>query len=221
MRIRLLPVLLLVAGFALTARLGEVWTGFDGLAQAQTNEQGASQAAGQAPAADQSAPPTPQVARGEDPSAVPATDPLLMTDEELDILQALGERRRELERREKEVSEREALLIAAERRLEEKLASLKDLQKAIEQSLQQRDGEGEAQILSLVKIYESMKAKDAARIFDQLEMDVLMPVVERMKERKTAPILAKMVPEKAREVTAELARRREAEGAETATTVAP
>lgn len=221
MRIRLLPVLLLVAGFALTVRLGEVWTGFDGLAQAQTNEQGVSQAAGQAPPAEESAPPSPQVARGEDPSAVPATDPLLMTDEELDILQALGERRRELERREKEVLEREALLAAAERRLEEKLASLKDLQKTIEQSLQQRDGEGEAQILSLVKIYESMKPKDAARIFDQLEMGVLMPVVERMKERKTAPILAKMVPDKAREVTAELARRREAEEAGTATTIAP
>lgn len=221
MRIRLLPVLLLVAGFALTVRLGEVWTGFDGLAQAQTNEQGASQAAGQASPAEESAPPSPQVARGEDPSAVPATDPLLMTDEELDILQALGERRRELERREKAVLEREALLAAAERRLEEKLASLKDLQKTIEQSLQQRDGEGEAQILSLVKIYESMKPKDAARIFDQLEMDVLMPVVERMKERKTAPILAKMVPDKAREVTAELARRREAEEAGTAATIVP
>jgi flagellar motility protein MotE (MotC chaperone) len=40
-------------------------------------------------------------------------------------------------------------------------------------------------------------------------MDVLLDVVERMKERKVAPVLALMNPEKAREVTLELAQRRE------------
>jgi len=209
MRIRLLPVLLLVAGFALTARLGELWTGFGTLAQAQTSAGAAPQAAGQAPPPTGAGSPTQQMTRAEDTSAATANDPLLMTDEELNLLQALGERRQELDRRESQIAEREALLAAAERRLEEKVASLKELQTAIEASLQQRDGEDNAQIESLVKIYESMKPKDAARIFDQLDLAVLMPVVEQMKERKTAPILAKMAPTKAREVTAELARRRD------------
>jgi len=72
---------------------------------------------------------------------------------------------------------------------------------------QQQDGT-ESQYQSLVKIYENMKPKDAARIFEQLEMAVLIPVVERMKERKTAPILAKMDPVKAQAITVELAQRR-------------
>ena len=54
-----------------------------------------------------------------------------------------------------------------------------------------------------------MKPKDAARIFDELDMVVLLPVVERMKERVTAPILAKMNAAKARAITEELASRRD------------
>lgn len=231
MRVRLLPVLLLVAGFALTARLGELWTGFGNLAQAQTTT-GAGAAAGtgtantgtagtgstaaaqsQVPSPTASGQPVQQTAADAGSGSAPQTDPLMMSDEEINLLQALGDRRRELDRRERQIAEREALLAAAERRLEEKVASLQKLQETIQASLKQRDGEDTAQIDSLVKIYENMKPKDAARIFDQLDMGVLMPVVERMKERKTAPILAKMTPAKAREVTAELARRREAKKA--------
>ena len=53
-----------------------------------------------------------------------------------------------------------------------------------------------------------MKPKDAARIFEQLDMVVLLDVIERMKERKSAPILAKMKPQRAKEITLELAQRR-------------
>jgi flagellar motility protein MotE (MotC chaperone) len=53
-----------------------------------------------------------------------------------------------------------------------------------------------------------MKPKSAARIFEELDLDVLLPVIERMKERKIAPILAKMNAEKAKTITTELAQRR-------------
>ena len=52
-----------------------------------------------------------------------------------------------------------------------------------------------------------MKAKAAAEIFDRLEMPVLIRVVERMREPKSADVLARMDPVKARQVTTELARR--------------
>ncbi len=53
-----------------------------------------------------------------------------------------------------------------------------------------------------------MKPKDAARIFEELEMDTLLLVTERMKERKLAPIMAKMNPARATEITVELSRLR-------------
>ena len=232
MRLRLLPVLVLTASLALTVRIGDLWQGVDGMARAQTADKAAGNAAAKAPAqppADQPAPPPaasapPAAAKpAQQASAATATatataatartedlpsDPLLMTDEEVDLLRALADRRRVLDERANELNDREALLQAAQRRIEEKVGGLEELKKSIEALLQQQQDGTESQYQSLVKIYENMKPKDAARIFEQLEMAVLIPVVERMKERKTAPILAKMDPVKAQAITVELAQRR-------------
>ena len=54
-----------------------------------------------------------------------------------------------------------------------------------------------------------MKPKDAARIFEELDLEVLLQVVQRMKEAKVAPILAAMDPKRATEVTTRLAERRQ------------
>lgn len=150
---------------------------------------------------------TPGAADGAGGRVMPR-DPLAMSDEEIDLLTALSQRRVELDRRARRVDEREALLQAAERRIDEKVQGLQDLQKSIEELLRRQDTQTEEQYKSLVKIYESMKPKDAARIFEELDMAVLLPVVQRMKERKTAPILAKMDPAKAKEITTELAQRK-------------
>jgi flagellar motility protein MotE (MotC chaperone) len=53
-----------------------------------------------------------------------------------------------------------------------------------------------------------MKPKDAATIFNDLSMPVLLQVVDRMKDAKAALILAAMNTDKARDVTAQLARMR-------------
>ena len=140
------------------------------------------------------------------PAELPA-DPFSLTDSEIELLQALSQRRRKLDDRARDVESREALLAAAETRIDEKLEELKRLRSVIEDLVSQYDAEEEAQLQSLVKIYETMKPKDAARIFEQLEMPVLLDVVERMNERKTAPILAEMVPSRAKEVTVELSNR--------------
>jgi flagellar motility protein MotE (MotC chaperone) len=50
-----------------------------------------------------------------------------------------------------------------------------------------------------------MKPKDAAAIFDQLEMPVLLRVARAMSPRKMAPILAAMSTTKAKDLTSSLA----------------
>ena len=57
-----------------------------------------------------------------------------------------------------------------------------------------------------MKIYENMKPKDAARIFEALDMDTLLLVAERMNERKLAPVMAQLNSERAKEITVELTR---------------
>lgn len=127
---------------------------------------------------------------------------------ELDLLQSLSKRREELGTREKELELKESLLKATETKIDQKITDLKDLKTQVETMLQKYDEQEEAKIRSLVKIYESMKPKDAAKIFEELDMNVLLEVADRMKEVKAAPVMAEMDPKRAKELTLELAKHR-------------
>ena len=101
------------------------------------------------------------------------------------------------------------LLEATEKRIDQKIAKLQALEKDIGGIVDKQAAEDDARLKSLVKIYETMKPRDAARIFEQLDLPVLLGVVEHMKERSAAPILAAMDPSKARTVTLALAERKD------------
>ncbi|TAE34926.1 MAG: hypothetical protein EAY65_00650 [Alphaproteobacteria bacterium] len=124
---------------------------------------------------------------------------------ELDILQSLSKRRDELEKMEKEVKLKEHLLGSTEVRLNEKISQIQTMEKTLRDLLGKYDEQEAAKIRSLVKIYENMKPKEAARIFDEMQMPILLMVVDKMSERRAAPILAKMSPVKAKDLTQELA----------------
>ncbi len=208
MKLRLLPLLIFAAGTGVLFHLGDLWRGFGPLAQVAAAE-GEAKPAKAAKAGARYEPAGPKTAGEMSPrTATLASDPFNLTDEEIDLLQKLAERRSELESRAAELEQRRTLLEAAERRIDEKIGELEAIRKNIEGLLVRHDEQEEAQLNSLVKIYESMKPKDAARIFEELDMVVLLDVIERMKERKTAPILAKMNPRRAKAITLELAQRR-------------
>jgi flagellar motility protein MotE (MotC chaperone) len=128
---------------------------------------------------------------------------------EVEVLKNLARRREELEQREQALAAREALLTAAEKRIESRIEELKALEAKLTALADKRSEEEEKRLRGLVKVYESMKPADAARIFQELDMPVLLDVAERMKEAKLGPVLAQMNPQKARAMTVELARRRE------------
>lgn len=121
------------------------------------------------------------------------------------VLDDMAARRKKLDAREKELMTREALLRAAEKEIDRKFQELATLRAEIESLLEQQSEEEKSRIESLVKIYEGMKPKDAARIFDTLDLDVLLSVMSRMSERRLSPILAAMNPERARTITIMLA----------------
>ena len=127
------------------------------------------------------------------------------SDVKMELFSDLSKRRKDLEAKDKELAMREALLKAAQAELQQKTQELTTIKADIEALLKQQTEQEDKRISSLVKIYEGMKAKDAARIFDSLDMDVLLQVLTRMSERKSAPILAAMDAEKARTVTIKLA----------------
>ena len=229
-RMRFLPATIFAAALMLTVKVGTIWEGVGGLldgtlsvAGAQAQQPKSSGRPADKPAAAQSGPAQAQQKDGgeaastDNPTAPGAAtaarlardDPTLLTQAEIDLLQQLAERRENLDAREQELDIQSGLLTAAETRIDKKVKELKTLQAAIAKLIKTYDDEQNAKLQSLVKIYENMKPRDAARIFEELDMDTLLMVAERMKERKLAPIMAKMDPTKATEITVELSRLRQ------------
>jgi len=126
---------------------------------------------------------------------------------EIRLLQELAERRKILNKREKILDQREVLLKAAKQRLVEKQEELKKIKLDITKLLNLKDKEESQRINRLVSIYSNMKPKDAATIFNELDMTVLLDVMQTMKERKVAPIIAAMNAKRARQLTQQLAKR--------------
>jgi flagellar motility protein MotE (MotC chaperone) len=124
---------------------------------------------------------------------------------EIDILQNLAKRRQEIDNWAKEVSTKEAVLKSAQDQLDQKIATLAKLQDELTQLLKAYNEKEDMKIKSLVKIYETMKPKDSAKIFENLDMNILLRVIDCMDQRKVAPILAFMSPESATAVTAAFA----------------
>jgi flagellar motility protein MotE (MotC chaperone) len=123
------------------------------------------------------------------------------------ILERLQERRQELEKRARELDIREGLLADAEKRVESKLMQIKEGQQQLATAAQQKDEAEAARFKSLVTMYESMKPRDAAKIFDRLDVNVLLQVASMMNPRAMSEILALMTPDRAQQLTVELASR--------------
>jgi flagellar motility protein MotE (MotC chaperone) len=124
---------------------------------------------------------------------------------EVNVVNSLSKRRRELDARDSQLAIQANIIAAAEKRVDAKIAQLKQLQAQITASLVQHDDAQKAQIASLVKTYSTMKAKDAARIFNSLPDDVLVPVAQTMKSDILGAVMANMNSESAKELTVKLA----------------
>lgn len=124
--------------------------------------------------------------------------------EEMKILQELSNRRQALDRTEESLNMKANVLKATESKLEQKVSELKSLQDQVAELMKGYSEQEDAKYRSLVKIYENMKPREAAKIFDELEMDMLVQIITRMKESRSAPIIAAMHPSKAKELSIEL-----------------
>ena len=119
-------------------------------------------------------------------------DPNQSSRSELAILERLARRRETLDEREKDLEMRDALLRAAEKRLQQRVEELKSLEESIKLASRKRREEHEEDLGKLVAMYQSMKPKKAARIFEVLETETLLDVVKIMNPRKVAAIMGEM-----------------------------
>jgi flagellar motility protein MotE (MotC chaperone) len=136
---------------------------------------------------------------------IPTNGPTLPTGAERAILERLQERREELDTRARELDIRENLIKGAEKRIEARLNELKEVEGRITTDTQKKNDAEAAKLKGLVIMYENMKPRDAAKIFDRLELGVLLQVASLINPRQMAEILAQMSPDTAERLTVELA----------------
>jgi flagellar motility protein MotE (MotC chaperone) len=141
------------------------------------------------------------------------------------ILEGLSARREELDQREQDIDMRMKLLKAAEQRLDQRFQELKSIETQLGAGDTPPAGAPGApgaanpgvapgaagapaaaapandQMAALVSLYEGMKPKAAAVVFDQLDLTVLLGIASKMNPRKLAPVLAAMSPDKAGALT--------------------
>jgi len=123
------------------------------------------------------------------------------------ILERLQSRRQELEARAREIDIRESLLKAAEKRIEARVEELKAVESRITTATGQKTETDAARFKGIISMYEGMKPKDAAKVFDRLEMSVLFEIASQIAPRKMSDILGLMQPEAAERLTVEMAHR--------------
>lgn len=127
------------------------------------------------------------------------------SEQELELLKNLAQRRREIELVNKAMAGKQHILQVTESRIEEKLKEMNDLKAELSKMLDEYKTTNDNRLQNLVKIYETMKPKEAAQILEGLDMPILLQVLSRIKQMRAAPIIAQMNPQKAREITEMLA----------------
>ncbi|WP_169545224.1 MotE family protein [Sneathiella aquimaris] len=208
--LRILPVTVIAMLLVFGLKLGSVWTDAQNVifnlsiseVQAKDEKKDEPDAKTEAAGTDTAAKADDQATEEDRPASVNVTD---LSESEIEVLQRLVERRDALDQRDKELDLRDNLLRATETRIDEKISKLKEIESTIQDLLKTYDDQQLKKLKSLVSIYEKMKPKDAARIFNSLDMDVLLDVTGLMKESKLAAILGNMNGERAKKLTVELA----------------
>ncbi|MFN3351157.1 MotE family protein [Pseudorhodoplanes sp.] len=127
------------------------------------------------------------------------------------LLERLAERRAELEKRQSELDMRDTLLKAAEKRLEERLNELKEAEARVVAATQQKEEAELSRLKNLVTMYETMKPKDAAKIFERFDLALATEVAKLIQPRRMSDILSQMTPDAAQKLTAALASRAQSE----------
>ncbi|MDC7677340.1 MotE family protein [Asticcacaulis machinosus] len=130
-----------------------------------------------------------------------------MSPSELQVLQSLGTRRTQLDAREKQIASQEALIQAADAKLDGRIKQMEALKGQIQALLDQANKGADDDTARMIKVYEAMKPKDAARVLETMRDDVRLPIAAKMKERNLAAVLAQMTPTGAKELTEKLAMR--------------
>lgn len=213
-RVRLLPALIAVSIGALAFKGVDIYQAVAQAVDAEVDTGPKPETALTAGVGDH-AEPAPPAAGGITPVAAPNAATCLpsldyaaelgVTSQEILVLRSLSDRRKQLDDREANVETREQAAAAAEQRLQDQIGDLKKVESQVQALLTSMDAKRDERMTALVKTYEAMKPKDAARIFDGMEDQILIDLAKSMKPANLASVMSLMQPKRAEALTRMLA----------------
>ena len=201
-KVRILPLFIFTATLTLSFRVSNV---FDYYTQTSKVRYSISQAQAQAQEkVDRDTSDLKEILNNKNASGLNLGNANAFTQSEVLILQELAERREALDTRTKEIDKRAIQLKVAEGEIDKKLQQLKTYEEKLEKLINKYNKKEQEKVQSLVKLYSTMKPKDAARIFNTLDLRITVAILKGMKPGVSSAILAQMQSEKAKLVTSEL-----------------
>jgi flagellar motility protein MotE (MotC chaperone) len=140
--------------------------------------------------------------------SVPAQDKACLDERGLgDLLEALRAREDRLAGREAGLAQHEATIQAVRSEIDRKIRELQLAEEKLAATLAQADQAAEKDVQNLVTVYESMKPKDAARLFGAMDPEFAAGFLGMMRPEAAAALMAGLDPQRAYAISAILAGR--------------
>ncbi|PHR91200.1 MAG: hypothetical protein COA69_11800 [Robiginitomaculum sp.] len=124
-----------------------------------------------------------------------------------EVLETINNKMERLKLRETEISEQETAFAAIEQRLKKQLAVVETAKNALAKEINERTELAKNDIVHLTTMYEIMKPKKAAVIFDRMDSKFAAGFLREMKSAQAGQILAAMDATKAYEISLVIASR--------------
>lgn len=150
----------------------------------------------------------PQAQAQAQPNTFTTLDPSTTNLEHYKMSESLKERREKIQQREAQLPQKEATLRTIEKKIDEKTKALQDAQTKLEKLVKSVDEKENVNLDRLVKMAETMKATEASPILESVDFVILIEIMEKIKPKKAAEILAVMDPKKAAYLITQLALRK-------------
>ncbi|MGE3972983.1 MAG: MotE family protein [Bdellovibrionales bacterium] len=127
------------------------------------------------------------------------------TPEQLSFFNKLEEKKKQLDHRESELAKLEEELQQQKVLLEKRLGELDQLRVKISNRLDEKVKVDQEKVDKLVEFYSNMKAQNAAKIFEEIDEDLAIEILGKMKKKSAADIMNLLKPEKAQKLSEKFA----------------
>ncbi len=124
-----------------------------------------------------------------------------------DMLIAVNRKMAALDQRESEMKEKESAFSAISLRLDKQLAVIEAAKASLDEAVLERTSQAQADLSHLTQMYQTMKPKQAAKIFNEMDVNFAAGFLREMKGTHAGLILSNMNTKKAYQISIVLASR--------------